>query len=163
MKYLIFIILFSFLMVSCNSDHSVLSSDSDKFVMKISPDSITLNDTITIAFNDTVGSTTEDIKLSFDSLGTDSRCPVNVVCIWEGNAEVLFSFFNSEFNTKFKLNTHRSFTHYIVLYGFKIELIDLFPYPHTDSLYTDDDHYAKVIISKMGGPRQNSDFFSARH
>ena len=151
MRMGIFIILFSFFVAHCNRDHSVLSSDPDnldKLRVPASSDSLILNDTTSIAFNDTVGNTTENIWISFDSLGTDSRCPVNVVCIWEGNAEIFFRMFNDECNSTYKLNTNPTFAQETILQGYRIELIDLLPYPHTDSLFTDNDHCAQFVISK---------------
>ena len=152
MKSSIILCIFFFILIAgCNLNNSVSTSNTDylnKLTVPASSDSLVLNDTTAIAFNDTIGSSTENIWISFDSLGSDSRCPVNVVCIWEGNAEVFFSITTEAVNTPFVLNTNPTFMREILLHGYTIELIDLLPYPHTDSLFTDTDHVAKLIVSK---------------
>ena len=139
------------MIVSCNHDNSLSSSGTNKlnkFIAPASSDSINLNDTISIAFQDTLCNKYENICLSFDSIGVESRCPINVVCIWEGNAEISLAFTKDGLTTKFVLNTHPSFVTDTVLYNYNIELIDILPYPHTDSLYSEYDYSAKLNISK---------------
>jgi len=151
MKIYLLCIIITVLVVSCNRDDRVSISDPEKlekFLSPVSSDSIVLNDTISIAFQDTIGNSHENIWISFDSIGADSRCPVNVQCIWQGNAEISVCMFNQTSRSVLKLNTHPSFPGDTIVYGYKIELIDLLPYPHTDSLYTDQDHLLKLVVSK---------------
>jgi hypothetical protein len=35
--------------------------------------------------------TAEDLNITFDSITEDSRCPVNVGCVWEGRATVVIT------------------------------------------------------------------------
>ncbi len=109
---------------------SVFSPTNDD---TLSDQHLTLGDTLSIAYQDTLFNHEEDIWLLFDSLITDSRCPIGVLCIWKGNAEVSLTF-NS---ISFHLNTNTSFTSDTTISTFHIDLIDVQPYPHIDSLYTD--------------------------
>lgn len=59
----------------------------------------------------------------------DSRCPVNVVCIWEGDAVVDLSFKSNQKTTSFKLHTHDNFQQDTVIDNIKIELAKVAPYP----------------------------------
>jgi len=108
-----------------------------------------LGDTITVALEDTLTNSDENIWVTFDSLLSDSRCPINVMCFWEGNAEVLIMFSNNEYVYRFKLNTHRGFEYEKVLYGYKISLVDLLPYPHADSIYVESDYSAQIVIESV--------------
>ena len=106
-----------------------------------------LNDTLTIAYQDTLRNADENRWLTFSSLVQDSRCAINVVCIWEGNAEISFTFFNGAKNASFNLNTHPMFGRDTTVLGFDFSLIEVDPYPHIDSLYTADDYSAKILIN----------------
>ena len=74
---------------------------------------------------------TGDIGVRFTKVVEDSRCPANVVCIWEGNARVELTFDGPEADS---LNTNgssgpRSLTHKYL----RLELVNLEPYPGTGS------------------------------
>jgi len=109
--------------------------------------SIIFNKPISVGFNRPIGNLAENIWISFDSLKTDSRCPIGVTCFWEGNAEISLRLFNNEFNIPFNLNTNPSFINDTTIHSYHIELIDLSPYPHIDCQFTEDDYSATLIIS----------------
>ena len=110
LKILTAIIFLFTIIVSCNLDNLLSSSGTNKltkFIDPVSYDSTILSDTISIAYQDTIKY--ENIWLSFDSIEGDSRCPINVVCIWEGNAEISLALIKDAMTTKFELNTHPLF------------------------------------------------------
>jgi hypothetical protein len=47
-----------------------------------------LGESFTLKVGQTVTIDGEDLKLKFDSVVSDSRCPSDVVCVWAGEAEV---------------------------------------------------------------------------
>lgn len=102
-------------------------------------------DTLHINYKETVINTDENISITFDSLLEDSRCPIGVVCFWEGNAKVGF-IFNSQ---NFELNTHLSFKNDTTLLRYHISLIGVHPYPHIDSTYTAEDYSTDIYIQKV--------------
>ena len=106
-----------------------------------------LNDTLKIAYQDTLRNTDENSWLTFSSLVADSRCAINVVCVWEGNAEISFTFFNGIKGISFNLNTHPMFVRDTTVLGFDFSLIEVDPYPHIDSLYTPNDYSVSVLIT----------------
>ena len=152
MKLFSFLLILIILIAGCNINTPNDSADTDnldKLIVPAGSDSLALNDTTVIAFADTLGNQTENIWISFDAIAADSRCPVNATCIWEGNAEVVLTLFDkATIDTQFTLNTNPTFTKEALISGYTVELVDLLPYPHTDSLFTADDHSAKFIISK---------------
>ena len=75
-----------------------------------------------------------NLKLCFDSLLSDSRCPANAMCIWQGTATAKFSFTKDNETKTFVLSTldmPPTYTKDTVLMGYKIEFVNLSPYPGT--------------------------------
>lgn len=95
----------------------------------------------------------DNLKLSFDSLIEDSRCPANAMCIWQGAAVAGFSFTKDHVTSSFRLSTISMQPNYIkdtVVMGYKIEFINLSPYPGTvPSPIPDNDRKAEVKITKQ--------------
>ena len=76
----------------------------------------------------------DDLKLCFNAVVSDSRCPANVVCVWQGAATATFSFTKNGDTHRFDLSTitmKPSYTKDTVIAGYKIEFINLLPYPGT--------------------------------
>jgi hypothetical protein len=76
----------------------------------------------------------DDMKLCFDKVVSDSRCPANAVCIWQGAATATFSFTKNKDTHHFNLSTitmKPNYTRDTVIAGYKIEFINLSPYPGT--------------------------------
>jgi hypothetical protein len=75
-----------------------------------------------------------NLRLCFDSLMSDSRCPANAVCGWAGTAIAKFSFTKDNKTKSFILSTldmSPTYTKDTVLMGYKIEFVNLSPYPGT--------------------------------
>ncbi len=105
-------------------------------------------DTLNVSYGDTLRNFKEHIWITFDSLYGDSRCPVDVECIWEGNARLGFTFGHFLSKTSFSLNTHPDFKQDSTVYNYQITLIDVLPYPHTDSTFTAKDYTAQIVVEK---------------
>ena len=76
----------------------------------------------------------DDLKLCFNAVVSDSRCPANVVCVWQGAATATFSFTKNGDTHRFDLSTITMKPNYskdTVIAGYKIEFINLLPYPGT--------------------------------
>jgi len=72
------------------------------------------------------------VKICFDSLLEDSRCPRGALCIWMGTATGEFSLSVNNNEQKITLSTAASpalLPRDTVLMGYKIEFLDLLPYP----------------------------------
>lgn len=81
----------------------------------------------------------------------DSRCPIDVTCIWEGSAAVLFEISNGEEALTFTLHTvidvstgMRSDT---TVFDRKIELLEVNPYPVANTSYTLEDYSVKIKVT----------------
>lgn len=76
----------------------------------------------------------DNVRLCFDSLLSDSRCPANAICIWQGTATARFSLTKNKETKTFVLSTLNQPPTYVkdtILMGYKIEFINLSPYPGT--------------------------------
>lgn len=93
-----------------------------------------------------------ELSLCYTSTESDSRCPVNVVCVWEGTAICNFSFIKNGNTHLLKLATlavHNAPKDTIVA-GFKIEFLNLSPYPGTtNGEIKDKERKAELKITKM--------------
>lgn len=88
------------------------------------------------------------IRLTFDSLYGDGRCPIGLYCIWEGNARVHFTLEDKKDGTsEFILNTFSGELTDTTIHGVRIELINLEPYPVVDVDYQPKHYTAIVHIS----------------
>lgn len=95
----------------------------------------------------------ETVNLCFDQLVEDSRCPVNLMCIWEGVAKANFTFIKGQQSHRIRLATsaapgpERPDT---TINGYKIELLNIEPYPkHPRVHFPDSDVKATVRITKI--------------
>jgi len=95
----------------------------------------------------------DNLRFCFDSLIEDSRCPANAICVWQGAAVARFSFTNNQETSSFRLSTINMPPNYIkdtVVMGYKIEFINLTPYPGTvPSPIPDNDRKVEVKITKQ--------------
>ena len=92
--------------------------------------------TIELKFNESAAGKIkgDNVKLSFDAIVSDSRCPANAMCIWQGAASATFSFTKNGNTHRFNLSTltmRPNYTKDTVIAGYKIEFINLLPYPGT--------------------------------
>jgi len=106
-----------------------------------------LNDTVELKYTEQYCNSKYEFRLSFDSI-YDSRCPIGVVCIWEGNASVkLVVKPDGEDPFTFRLNTNDGFLTDTLVNGLRFELIDILPYPEADKVYQPDDYILHLLIS----------------
>jgi len=55
------------------------------------PDQVSLAQEFTLAPGHSAHVQGEDLTVVFDQVASDSRCPANVTCVWEGDAAVLLT------------------------------------------------------------------------
>lgn len=94
------------------------------------------------------------LNLCFESLISDSRCPANAMCIWQGAAIAKFSLTKNKEPHSFVLSTvdmpDGSYKKDTVLSGYKIEFVNLTPYPGTVPAPVPDDQIkAELKITKL--------------
>ena len=71
----------------------------------------------------------DNLLLEFTSVLEESRCPVNAICVWEGNARLVFTASQGPTTRALELNTTPPFPTTAIFEGYVIELRELQPYP----------------------------------
>jgi hypothetical protein len=107
-----------------------------------------LNDTLELAWGKTYRNYEMGISVKLDSVSGDSRCPINVECVWAGNAKVSFDFTSNNRLTPFSLNTSTGFRNDTLISGYDIKLIDLKPYPVYPNFIKQQDYVARIKITR---------------
>ncbi len=108
-----------------------------------------LGDTLLIDYKESFHNTENNITVTLDSLLSDGRCPVDVMCFWAGNAEVKIGLKINETSYHLFLNTFRGYRRDSLISGYRTELLDLYPYPHSDSSYKKEDYQIKIVIDSQ--------------
>jgi hypothetical protein len=108
-----------------------------------------LNDTIEITNFETRYNYEYNLSLRMDSVLNDSRCPTNVQCVWEGNAEIRFLFKVDSIQSDFVLNTHGGspFNSDTIIGGYSIKLLDLSPYPEDPGEILQVEYFSEIILA----------------
>jgi hypothetical protein len=75
----------------------------------------------------------------------DSRCPSDVMCVWEGRASVILRIYNQTQSQTITLTTGENTTSYMDSY--EINLIDVLPYP-VSTHDISEEYVATITISK---------------
>ncbi len=109
---------FIFLLSSCITE-SDLNFEKSISVKKDDSTTVSLNYKESIFIND-------EFSISFDGVNNDSRCPIDVVCVWAGNAEVVLKIRNKNFEKNFILNSYL-YPRTIVYDQYEIELTKVLP------------------------------------
>lgn len=89
--------------------------------------------TLTVALNSCTNIFSGDnARFCFDSVISDSRCPINALCIWQGAAEARFALTvhgETHVLTLATLSLPGTYRKDTTVAGYKIEFLDLIPYP----------------------------------
>jgi hypothetical protein len=119
-----------------------------------SKESILKEGTLEIAFSKCAAGEIagNDLSLCFTGVDSDSRCPATAICIWQGTAICNFSFIKNGDTHLLKLatlavpGTPKDTT----VAGFKIEFLNLSPYPGTtNGSIQDKERKAEMKITKI--------------
>lgn len=113
-------------------------------------DNMIFNKPVTLSYHDCLHDPLKQAYICFDSLLTDSRCPVGLWCFWEGNAEVRLRY--QAYNDKpvfFDLSTHVGFINDTIIDRYKFTLLDVIPYPVENHETRPEDYKVKLLIEKQ--------------
>ena len=108
----------------------------------LEPKEIELDEPLMIKLHQTLS--LDNFNMTFSGV-TDSRCPSDVTCIWEGRASATFHIYNQIHSQTIILTTNENATSYVNSY--EINLIDILPYP-VSTKDISDEYVATISISK---------------
>lgn len=89
----------------------------------------------------------EQLRITFRSVSSDSRCPTGVQCVWAGNAAIEIKVSKKNGSSVATLNTSLE-PKEIVYEGFKIKLVALSPYPKVNQSIEPKQYEASFIVTK---------------
>jgi hypothetical protein len=93
--------------------------------------------------------TIKELKVKFESVVEDSRCPKDVTCVWAGDAKILVSVRRGISKTaKMELHTNGQFAQTGKYQQYVIKLVALDPYPRSSAKTKPSDYVATLLISK---------------
>ncbi len=140
MKNLLLLILVgasSFLLSNCAidpteiPDNSVVLNQNDSVDVEIKySESITINKELTIYFKD---------------VAADSRCPIDVMCVWEGDAETILVIQNNKSEKEIKLHT-KLYPREMYFEGYLISIKQLLPLPKSTVLTKKSDYKITLTL-----------------
>ncbi|MCX7874909.1 MAG: hypothetical protein N2321_01940 [Melioribacteraceae bacterium] len=120
-------ILFLFLLLLFSS--SCITESDLKFEKSVSlkKDDST---TVSLKYNEST-LINDEFSISFEGIKNDSRCPIDVNCVWAGNAEVVLKISKHNFEKIFILNSFL-YPKTIVFNQYEIELTKVLPLPKSN-------------------------------
>ncbi len=134
MKTLIWLLLASGIaLFSCNSENMT--------------DTFSFNLEKSFQIGDAYFSTDHSLQFQITEIN-DSRCPSDVICVWQGEAVVKIEVKSPLVGT-LELNTHDNLTDTIGSYSF--ELVDVSPYPVSTKTIELDEYKVTLLIEKLPG------------
>ena len=113
-------------------------------VFAIDSKEIELDKQFTIKAEQTVS--LDNLKVTFLEIVEDSRCPSDVTCVWQGRASIKLNAENEDHSEDMILTMGENSTAQIEMY--KINLIDLSPYPISKKIISTEEYVATMNISK---------------
>ncbi len=97
-----------------------------------------LNEEVNIKFNKTISLKNEDLKITFIEI-TDSRCPKNTQCVWEGEGLIRLQIQKENqskvVGTKVKglcFDKNGDCGESLEVFGYQIKILSLSPYPKSN-------------------------------
>lgn len=134
---ILFIIIFS--IPSCDDNNS--NSSATNF-----------GEEITINYNQTIDLGATNIQITLHSMD-DSRCPNDVICVWEGVARAGFTLSENSFMEDFELNVRglcdTNCGESKEIGNYNIEIIDISPYPSANTIVTYENYEATIIVTEI--------------
>ncbi len=110
---------------------------------------VQLSQEFTMRPGDTVRVEGTHVLVHFDGVSEDSRCPIDVQCPWAGNAAVRLelSSDNAEFAPQMVVLNIPQAPGSIEFMGVTLQIVDLTPYPRTDTPPIDPSSYVVTLVA----------------
>jgi hypothetical protein len=138
------------ILLSCTENHDPTGPDHQTLILNKSFDSVTVH----LDYGKDVLINNYAI-LKFEGVESDSRCPIDAICVWAGNGEVNMVISTDREKKRFKLNTFLEPKKYI-FDDFVIELKALNPATRSDRPIKPEDYSVNLIIKPAANEGQTS-------
>lgn len=104
-------------------------------------------DTIRLRYGRSVSLGTSGARIVFRSIEADSRCPINVVCVWQGDAHIRLDGIEAAGSTRIDLHTGIE-PHAAEFAGYRIELLEVTPAPIDPPEARPQDYSVRLAVSR---------------
>ena len=141
----IFLILIGFFAITLGS------LEQESFAQSSAPMNIeaNLDSDFLLQFNQSAEIKSEDMKITFLNVTSDSRCASDVTCVWQGQAGIEFAVQKGEQVSTVSLSIGGdSSPKESIFNSYLIHLVDLSPYPISTKNIQSDEYAAKINITK---------------
>ncbi|HEV8404318.1 MAG TPA: hypothetical protein VGQ13_00260 [Nitrososphaera sp.] len=112
-----------------------------------------------LALNQTASMESADIAVRFVDVTEDSRCPSDVVCIWEGRVSILVDLMQISSGSgiaQFTLSLGGGQVSTGSFGNYSIRLLDVQPYPVSTKEISPSDYVATLVVDSSGGGQVQS-------
>jgi len=141
----IFLILIGFLAIT------LVNLEQGSFAQSSAPMSIdtNLDSEFILQINQSAEIKSEDITVTFFNVTSDSRCPSDVTCIWQGQAGIELDVQKGEVESTVSLSIGGdSSPEESIFNSYLIQLVDLSPYPISTKNIQPEDYTVTIKITK---------------
>lgn len=111
------------------------------------PKDVDLGEVFELKVSQTANLRGQNLSVTFDKVPEDSRCPVNVDCIWMGNARVALSLKLDDQAGNLELNTNLEPKQAPFL-DYNVRLVDLKPLPVYEKPVSQDQYVAVLVVTR---------------
>ena len=88
----------------------------------------------------------DDVRLTLKAVTDDSRCPVDVTCVWEGDAKVAVEVLTPTPRAEHELHTSGRDSHEARHGAYRITLVKLEPAPRSTATISQGDYRATLVV-----------------
>ncbi|MBA4407190.1 hypothetical protein C0389_07950 [bacterium] len=126
---------------SCTQYSEIPFPDQDSIPIRDEPVTIHLNYKQEVTIDG-------KFNLRFEGVGADSRCPIDVICIWAGDGEVLLRITTGNSSQRYTVHTTLE-PREIVIDNYLIQLINLFPSTRSDRRIKPEEYNVDIRVTKL--------------
>jgi hypothetical protein len=110
-----------------------------------------LDTPVELRLSETAAFKLDDAPLSirFEAVPEDSRCPVGVTCVWEGDAVVRLTAVKSADRATPELHTNANFAREQFFAGVRIRLVQLAPVPTAAGPVKPAEYVASIVVERV--------------
>ncbi len=141
---LVILLLSGVVLYSCESSFLGNEESSNK---KVSNTDFEIGEPFNLPFGTAISNTDKSITIEFKGV-SDSRCPADVTCVWEGNGKVTLGINTDGVEYETQLNTHPEEQNSVVINGVSFSLTELNPYPESAEKAISKKEYVAVLIAE---------------
>lgn len=88
------------------------------------------------------------LRLALARVAADSRCPVDVQCVWEGDAAVSVEIDDRSAPRSYELHTSGRYPREVTHGGYRVTLVRLDPAPHSSGPLSPSDYRATLRVAR---------------